>query len=126
MTVVPAAEIVVIGNTGDDAEIHGLHVLPDLDTITYTLSGASNSETGWGIAGDTFRAIDALERYQSATWFRLGDIDLATHIYRTERLAAGGQIERGDRRHRSGLGDQLAVADERRPRPDQDLPGVWR
>ncbi len=87
--VVPPEEIVVIGNTGDDAIIHGLHVSPDLDTVTYTLAGVSNPETGWGIAGDTFRTMDALDRYGSATWFRLGDLDLATNLYRTERLVSG-------------------------------------
>ena len=86
--VVPPEEIVVIGNTGDDAIIYGLHVSPDLDTVTYTLAGASNPEAGWGIAGDTFRTVDALNRYGSPTWFRLGDLDLATNLYRTERLAS--------------------------------------
>ncbi|MGB9112828.1 MAG: 2-phospho-L-lactate transferase [Acidimicrobiales bacterium] len=90
--VVPQAEIVVVGNTGDDAVVHGLHVSPDLDTVTYTLAGASNRETGWGIAGDTFKTMDALDRYASETWFRLGDRDLATHLYRTERLAEGRSL----------------------------------
>ena len=90
--VVPQTEIVVVGNTGDDAAVHGLHVSPDLDTVTYTLAGASNREMGWGIAGDTFAAMGALDRYGSATWFRLGDLDLATHLYRTERLAAGASL----------------------------------
>lgn len=90
--IVPAEDIVVVGNTGDDAVIHGLHVSPDLDTVTYALAGASNPETGWGIAGDTFRAMDVLDRYRAATWFRLGDSDLATHLYRTERLASGATL----------------------------------
>jgi LPPG:FO 2-phospho-L-lactate transferase len=90
--VVPPEQIVVIGNTGDDSIIHGLHVSPDLDTVTYALAGASNPLTGWGVAGDTFSVIDALERYGSATWFRLGDIDLATQLYRTERLATGATL----------------------------------
>lgn len=90
--VVPQAEIVVVGNTGDDAVVQGLHVSPDLDTVTYTLAGASNRETGWGIAGDTFKTMDALDRYASETWFRLGDRDLATHLYRTERLAEGRSL----------------------------------
>jgi LPPG:FO 2-phospho-L-lactate transferase len=90
--VIPPEDIVVIGNTGDDTVIHGLHVSPDLDTVVYTLAGASNPETGWGIAADTFGAMDGLERYGSATWFRLGDRDLATHLYRTERLASGATL----------------------------------
>jgi LPPG:FO 2-phospho-L-lactate transferase len=90
--VVPPEEIVVIGNTGDDAIIHGLHVSPDLDTVTYTLAGVSNPETGWGIVDDTFRTMDALDRYGAATWFRLGDLDLATNLYRTERLGSGAPL----------------------------------
>ena len=92
VTVVPAGEITVIGNTGDDAVLHGLHVSPDLDTVTYTLAGAANPETGWGLVGDSFRAMGALERYGAATWFRLGDLDLATHLYRTARLGAGATL----------------------------------
>ena len=92
VTVVPAGEITVIGNTGDDAVLLGLHVSPDLDTVTYTLAGAANPETGWGLVGDSFRAMGALERYGAATWFRLGDLDLATHLYRTARLGAGATL----------------------------------
>ncbi|MGA8297129.1 MAG: 2-phospho-L-lactate transferase [Acidimicrobiales bacterium] len=90
--VVPESDLVVIGNTGDDAVIHGLHISPDLDTVTYALAGASNPETGWGIAGDSFRTMDALDRYGAATWFRLGDLDIATHLYRSERLASGATL----------------------------------
>jgi LPPG:FO 2-phospho-L-lactate transferase len=90
--VVDPAEIVGIVNTGDDTELHGLHVSPDLDTITYTLSGAVNLDTGWGLAGDTFRAMQALERFGAITWFRLGDADLATHLYRTTRLGEGAPL----------------------------------
>ena len=72
-----------IVNTGDDTELHGSYISPDLDTITYTLAGAVNPATGWGLAGETFRAMEALERYGGITWFRLGDADLATHLYRT-------------------------------------------
>jgi LPPG:FO 2-phospho-L-lactate transferase len=87
--VVPPEDITVLVNTGDDDWFHGLLVCPDLDTVTYTLAGAENPGTGWGLAGETFAAIDALERYGSPTWFRLGDQDLATHLYRTERLRGG-------------------------------------
>jgi LPPG:FO 2-phospho-L-lactate transferase len=67
-------------------------VCPDLDTVTYTLAGVENPDTGWGIAGETFAAIDALERYALPTWFRLGDRDLATHLYRSDRLRAGASL----------------------------------
>jgi LPPG:FO 2-phospho-L-lactate transferase len=89
--VVPPDDIVVVGNTGDDEIFFGLHVSPDLDTVTYTLAGTVGS-AGWGVAGDTFRALDALTRYGESTWFRLGDADLATHLYRTSQLRAGATL----------------------------------
>ena len=77
-------------NVGDDIELHGLHISPDLDTVTYTLADAIDPERGWGLAGETWRAMEALARYPAArTWFNLGDQDLATHLYRTDRLRAG-------------------------------------
>jgi LPPG:FO 2-phospho-L-lactate transferase len=90
--VVAEPEITVIGNTGDDAILHGLYVSPDLDTVTYTLAGAVNGEQGWGLAGDSFRTMEALDRYGVPTWFRLGDLDLATHLFRTARLAEGAAL----------------------------------
>jgi LPPG:FO 2-phospho-L-lactate transferase len=92
VAVVAANEVTVIGNTGDDAIVYGLHVSPDLDTVTYTLAGAVNLETGWGLADDSFRVMEALDRYHVPTWFRLGDLDLATHLYRTRRLAEGAAL----------------------------------
>jgi LPPG:FO 2-phospho-L-lactate transferase len=89
--VVPPEDIVVVGNTGDDEIFFGLHVSPDLDTVTYTLAGTVGA-AGWGVAGDTFRALDAMTRYGEPTWFRLGDVDLATHLYRTTRLRAGATL----------------------------------
>lgn len=79
-------------NTGDDTVRHGLHISPDLDTVTYTLAGAVNPETGWGLVGDTWGAMEALDRYGEPTWFRLGDRDLATHLYRTRRLHEGAAL----------------------------------
>ncbi len=85
-------------NTGDDVELHGLVISPDLDTIVYTLAGAIDPERGWGLSGETWQALAALERYAAVrppdsraagTWFGLGDRDLATHMYRTARLAEG-------------------------------------
>lgn len=87
--VVPADEIAVVVNTGDDRDFFGLRVCPDIDIVTYTLAGAVQRETGWGLAGDTFECLGALQRFRSDTWFRLGDRDLATHIHRTSRLAEG-------------------------------------
>jgi LPPG:FO 2-phospho-L-lactate transferase len=92
VSVIPPEEITAVVNTGDDAVVHGLHVSPDLDTVTYTLAGAVNPATGWGLSGDTFSAMEALESFGSETWFRLGDRDLATHLYRTERLEDGASL----------------------------------
>ena len=89
---VPPSEIVAIVNTADDDHFHGLYVSPDLDSVTYTLAGASNPVQGWGLEGETFATLDALGRYDADTWFRLGDKDLATHLYRTERLRAGAPL----------------------------------
>ena len=87
----PAEQVVVVGNTGDDEVFHGLHVSPDLDTVTYTLAGAVGP-AGWGLADDTFRTLEAYARYGEPTWFRLGDADLATHLYRTSRLREGATL----------------------------------
>jgi LPPG:FO 2-phospho-L-lactate transferase len=90
--VVDPAAVIAIVNTADDTELHGLHISPDLDTVTYTLAGAVNPATGWGLTGETFAAMDALDAYGVPTWFRLGDRDLATHLYRTARLDAGATL----------------------------------
>jgi LPPG:FO 2-phospho-L-lactate transferase len=88
------ADLAVVVNTGDDFELFGLRISPDLDTVLYTLAGLANPDTGWGLAGDTFAALDMLARYGGETWFQLGDRDLATHILRTQRLAAGWSLTR--------------------------------
>jgi len=85
-------DVTVVVNTGDDVVLHGLHISPDIDTVTYTLAGAINAETGWGLTDETWTVMDALERYKGITWFRLGDRDLATHLYRTQRLGEGARL----------------------------------
>jgi LPPG:FO 2-phospho-L-lactate transferase len=90
--VISPERVFIIGNTADDAEIHGLHISPDLDTVTYTLAGLANPEHGWGIRGDSFRCLEALGRLGADTWFQLGDLDLATHLHRTERLRHGSTL----------------------------------
>ncbi len=87
--VLDPANLTIIANTGDDIELHGLRISPDLDTITYTLAGAVEEERGWGLAGETFRALEGLGRYGREIWFNLGDRDLATHLHRTELLCRG-------------------------------------
>lgn len=86
----PAADITVIGNTGDDIWVHGLRVCPDLDTVMYTLGGGISEERGWGREGETFTVKEELQAYGvEPTWFGLGDRDIATHLVRTQSLAAG-------------------------------------
>jgi LPPG:FO 2-phospho-L-lactate transferase len=82
-------DLTVIANTGDDIELFGLHISPDIDIVTYTLAGIVDEEKGWGIRGDTFQCLDMLKKQGLDTWFGLGDKDLATHIYRTNRLNQG-------------------------------------
>jgi len=86
------AGITALVNTGDDMVLHGLHISPDVDTVTYTLAGLDNKETGWGLAGETWAVMEALETLGGQAWFRLGDRDLATHLYRTQRLAEGATL----------------------------------
>ena len=102
-------ELTVVVNTGDDETFHGLHVSPDLDTVMYALAGMTNPETGWGIRGDTFRTLEALGRLGAETWFRLGDIDLATHVRRTELLRAGRSLSEATRVLTAALGIAHAV-----------------
>lgn len=89
----PPETITAVVNVADDVELHGLHISPDLDTVTYTLAGAIDPERGWGLAGETWHAMEALRRFPRArAWFNLGDRDLATHLYRTDRLRAGATL----------------------------------
>jgi LPPG:FO 2-phospho-L-lactate transferase len=88
----PADCLMVVCNTGDDFEHLGLAISPDLDTVLYTLAGIANPETGWGRADETWTFMAALEQLGGETWFRLGDADLATHVERTRRLAAGESL----------------------------------
>src|SRR3989304_6696444 len=81
--------LAIIVNTGDDIELYGLHISPDLDIVAYTLAGIVDEEKGWGIRGDTFHCLDMLKLYGHETWFNLGDRDFATHIYRTHLLKNG-------------------------------------
>ena len=90
--VVPPADVTAIVNVGDDVILHGLHISPDLDTVLYTLAGMDNRDTGWGVAGETWAVMDELARIGGEDWFRLGDRDLATHLFRTGRLRAGDTL----------------------------------
>ena len=88
----PGLEITVVVNTGDDLELHGLAVSPDLDTVMYTLAGLANDETGWGVRDETWSTSAMLERYGAETWFGLGDRDMATHIRRTQLRRDGSSL----------------------------------
>jgi len=90
--VVNPGEITAVINTADDMVLHGLHISPDIDTVTYTLAGMENRQAGWGIAGETWTVMEALEVLGGESWFRLGDRDLATHLYRTQRLSEGATL----------------------------------
>ncbi|MBI4561001.1 MAG: 2-phospho-L-lactate transferase [Candidatus Rokubacteria bacterium] len=96
--------LTVIGNTGDDTEIWGLHISPDLDTVTYTLAGLIDEGKGWGVKDDSFCCLQAMAVLGGETWFNLGDRDLATHLFRTERLRAGQSLSEVTDAIRAGLG----------------------
>lgn len=81
--------LTVVVNTGDDIELHGLRISPDVDTVIYRLSGHIDKQKGWGIADDSFNTLSALARFGSETWFNIGDIDFATHIFRTKMRHSG-------------------------------------
>ena len=86
------AEVTAVVNCGDDMVLHGLHISPDLDTIMYCLAGELNPETGWGLRNDSWQALDVLRQLGGQSWFALGDRDLGTHLYRTQRLAEGAAL----------------------------------
>ncbi|MCY3560985.1 MAG: 2-phospho-L-lactate transferase [bacterium] len=89
VTVCDPASVTAVVNCGDDMVLGGLHISPDLDTVTYCLAGELNPETGWGLRDESWRARETLRRLGGPSWFALGDRDLGTHLYRTQRLAEG-------------------------------------
>jgi LPPG:FO 2-phospho-L-lactate transferase len=90
--ILPAEQLLVVVNTGDDFDHLGLRICPDLDTVMYTLAGEANPELGWGLRDETWQFMQALEKVGGETWFRLGDRDLATHVERTRRLRDGATL----------------------------------
>ncbi len=107
--VLPAEELVVIVNTGDDLVWWGLRVSPDLDSITYALAGILSRERGWGVDGDTFHCRDAMARLGESVWFQLGDRDLATHLTRTRLLSHGHSLSEATGEIARGLSIRSAV-----------------
>ena len=107
--VVSPADVTVIANVGDDLEVHGLHVSPDLDTLLYTLAGLGDKERGWGRADETWNALDTIERLGGESWFQLGDRDLGLHLVRTEALRRGEPLSAVTKRIAAAVGLELAL-----------------
>jgi len=107
--VVPEKEVTVIVNTGDDIELYGLHISPDLDIVMYTLAGIVDEQKGWGIKGDTFHCLETLQKYGYETWFKLGDRDLATHVHRTNLMKSGLSLSEATSRLCQALGLNLKI-----------------
>ena len=116
--VLPPDRLTIVVNTGDDFRHLGLTICPDLDTVTYTLAGVSNDETGWGRAGESRRALDEVARLGGPAWFGLGDLDLATHLTRSAWLDEGESLTAVTRRLCTGFGVAPAVL----PMCDQPAP----
>jgi len=114
--VLPAGDLTVIANTGDDTERHGLLVMPDHDAVMYMLAGRFDDARGWGLEGETWTVMDGLAEYGEPAWFRLGDRDFATHIARTARIREGRTLTATVRSLQEALGIPTAIlpmADER-------------
>jgi LPPG:FO 2-phospho-L-lactate transferase len=108
-SVVDPASITAIVNTGDDVILHGLHISPDLDTITYTLAGEIDPERGWGLRAESWQAMATLGRLGGIDWFNLGDRDLGTHLFRTQRLGEGATLSEVTREIATGYGVDVDI-----------------
>jgi LPPG:FO 2-phospho-L-lactate transferase len=102
-------DLSIIVNTGDDIELFGLHISPDIDIVAYTLAGIVDEEKGWGIRGDTFQCLETLRRFHQEVWFALGDRDLATHIFRTSLLKKGLTLSEVTAEVTRALGLKVAI-----------------
>jgi LPPG:FO 2-phospho-L-lactate transferase len=102
-------DLSVVVNTGDDVELFGLHISPDVDIVTYTLAGIVDAARGWGVKGDTFNCLEMLKKCGVDTWFSVGDRDFATHIYRTDRLRQGATLSQVTDEVRRVLGLKLKI-----------------
>ncbi len=110
-------ELHVLANTGDDFRHLGLDICPDIDTLLYTLSGRANESLGWGLEGETWQAMAALEELGGEAWFRLGDRDLATHLWRTAQLKSGVRLSALT----AGMASRLGVASQIHPMSDDPV-----
>jgi LPPG:FO 2-phospho-L-lactate transferase len=118
----PPGKLTIIANTGDDFEHMGLTICPDMDTVMYTLAGVANPDTGWGRADESWRVLSEVEKLGGPAWFRLGDLDLATHLTRTHMLANGASLTAVTRH----LCRQLGMAHDLLPMSDQAAPTLIR
>lgn len=107
--VVPATDVAAVGNVGDDLEIYGLHVSPDLDTVLYTLTGWIDEQKGWGVRGDSARALERARELGAPAWFWLGDLDIGLHLARTERLRLGEPLSAVTAELSAALGLELRL-----------------
>ncbi len=125
--VLPAEELLLVANTADDFEHLGLTICPDIDTLTYTLAGLANPELGWGRRDETWSFMETMATIGGETWFRLGDRDLALHVERTRRLAAGESLSAitDDIRRRLGIGARLLPMSDDRVRTRVRTDGGW-
>jgi LPPG:FO 2-phospho-L-lactate transferase len=123
----PPLDLAVVVNTGDDLELHGLSISPDLDTVMYTLAGLANEATGWGVRDETWSASEMLERYGAQTWFRLGDRDMATHVRRTQLLTEGRRLTEvtAELAGRLGIPARLLPMSDARVRTRVRTPEAW-
>jgi LPPG:FO 2-phospho-L-lactate transferase len=124
---VDPARVAVIVNTGDDTELYGLSICPDIDTVLYTLSGLVEPSQGWGVGGDTYQALEMFERLGRERWFLLGDRDLALHVHRTELLRQGLSLTEvtADLVRRLGLSVQLLPMSDQPVRTQIRTPDGW-
>ena len=120
-------DLTVIVNTGDDADVWGLHVSPDLDTITYALAGRLDLARGWGRADESFHCLESMAAFDAPTWFALGDRDLATHLIRTQALAAGRRLSEvtADIARRLGVRVTVVPMSDDRVRTHVRTPAGW-
>ena len=118
----PPGDLSIVANTGDDFDLWGLRICPDLDTLMYTLAGVANEETGWGLEGESFNTLAMISAYGEDAWFKLGDKDLATHVLRTQRLRAGAPLTEVT----TGLAVALGVGSTLLPMCDEPIATVLK
>ena len=125
--IIEPADLTIVGNTGDDLELWGLYVSPDLDTVSYTLAGIVDESKGWGVRGDTFHTRARMAELGESTYFGLGDQDIALHLFRTERLRAGLSLSQVTEslRERMGIASRILPMSDQRVATRVKTPAGW-